>query len=202
MFTIRSSGYENATRRFEEILQTKLGIPMAPLHRMVKPSSMVFGDLANAARYGRTPDYNPRNVRQLTHSTAGDIDRALSGTKMAGLGAAFKRAEAAHGINAWVLTAIASHESAFGTSQIARDKKNLFGFQAYDSSPYASARTFRTVEEGIDHVAAYLSKSYLTKGGEYYHGLAIDDIGRRYATDPQWAQKVRTHLEALIQRSE
>ena len=45
-------------------------------------------------------------------------------------------------INGIFVASIAIHESAWGTSKIARDKKNLFGYGAYDSNPYNGAYQF------------------------------------------------------------
>ena len=58
---------------------------------------------------------------------------------------------------------MAIHESGWGSSKIAKDKKNLFGFGAYDRSPYDSAVTFATYEEGIETVAKYLVKNYINE---------------------------------------
>ena len=102
-----------------------------------------------------------------------------------------------NGVNAWFLAAIATHESAYGTSRIAQDKNNLFGFQAYDATPYASARSFETMADGVDYVASFLSKAYLTPGGAYYNGTSVDAVGTRYATDTRWAEAVKRHMKAL-----
>ncbi len=45
-------------------------------------------------------------------------------------------------INGVFVAAMAIHESAWGTSKIARDKNNLFGYGAYDSNPYNGAYQF------------------------------------------------------------
>ncbi|MBR2290307.1 MAG: glucosaminidase domain-containing protein [Clostridia bacterium] len=73
----------------------------------------------------------------------------------------FYYAEQEYGINGVFLASLAIHESGWGTSRIALDKKNLFGYQAYDASPYASAKQFETYAEGIDLVARVLIKYYL-----------------------------------------
>ena len=38
------------------------------------------------------------------------------------------------------IASIAIHESAWGTSQIAQEKHNLFGYGSYDQTPYESSR--------------------------------------------------------------
>jgi beta-N-acetylglucosaminidase len=119
---------------------------------------------------------------------------------MEGLGRSFVEAEQKYGVNALFLTSLAIHESAYGSSKIAKDKNNLFGFAAYDGSPYSSARTFTTKEQGIDHVASYLSENYLTEGGKYYGGATVEGVGKRYATDPNWANAIRQIIDKLMQK--
>ena len=65
----------------------------------------------------------------------------------------FYYAEQEYGINGVVLASLAIHESGWGTSKIALNKNNLFGYQAYDNSPYASSKQFDSYSEGIDLVA-------------------------------------------------
>ena len=114
---------------------------------------------------------------------------------------AFYDAEVKYGINGVFLASIGIHESAWGTSRIAIDKKNLFGFGAYDASPYESALTFETYAKGVDAVAAWLMMNYLLpqgsrmKNGEiasgnYFNGPTVNGVNVRYATDPEWGAKV------------
>ena len=77
----------------------------------------------------------------------------------------FYDAEQKYGINGIFLASIAIHESGWGKSRIAIDKHNLFGFGAYDESPYESAVTFDSYSEGALTVAAWLSTNYLNPAG-------------------------------------
>lgn len=118
-----------------------------------------------------------------------DIDRAFAAVgapALVGLGNAFKRAERDTGINALFLAAIAIHESDRGTSNIARQKNNLFGWGAYDSDPFESAYAFATREIGISYVASRLKVVYVDGWGL----KTIDEIGRKYASDSGWGIKV------------
>ena len=126
------------------------------------------------------------------------INRRLAGTNMAGLGQAFKNAEKKYGVNAIFLTGLAIHESDYGRSQIAQVKNNLFGFMAYDSSPFSSAGYFDSFEAGIDHVARYLSQHYLTEGGQFYSGKSMAAINKRYATDQSWNVKIMTRIRTFL----
>ena len=120
----------------------------------------------------------------------------------------FYYAEQEYGINGVFLASIAIHESGWGTSRIALDKNNLFGYQAYDDSPYDSAKQFETYEEGIDLVARVLIKYYLnSKGtsiyggdvadGRFYSGTTIQSVNKHYATDPNWANGVYGIMKEL-----
>lgn len=178
-----SSNYQTTQNRFNQILEEKLGVSKTGKMSSTQPTQILSGDL-------RTP----------SGATAGDIDLKLKGTAMDGLGRSFVEAEQKYGVNALFLTSLAIHESAYGTSKIAKDKNNLFGFAAYDGSPYSSARTFTTKEQGIDHVASYLSENYLTEGAKYYGGATVDGVGKRYATDPNWANAIRQIMDKLMQK--
>ncbi len=119
--------------------------------------------------------------------------------------------EQQYNINGIFVAAIGIHESAWGTSKIAKNKKNLFGYRAYDSSPYSSASTFSSYSEGIDLVARLLVKYYLNpKGttiyngekavGTYYNGNTVADVNKKYATDKNWSKKVYKYMEYLYQK--
>lgn len=175
-----SSNYQTTQNRFNQILEEKLGVTKVMNQQSAQPMAAVSGDLQM-----------PSGI------SAGEINLKLKGTGMEGLGSSFVEAEQKHGVNALFLTSLAIHESAYGSSKIAKDKNNLFGFAAYDRSPYSSARTFATKEQGIDHVAAYLSEHYLTEGGKYYGGATLEGVGKRYATDPNWANAIKQIMDKL-----
>lgn len=114
---------------------------------------------------------------------------------------AFHDVESKYNINGVFVAAIAIHESNWGKSNIALNKKNLFGFGAYDATPYESAVTFDTYENGINTVAEWLSKNYLnesgtvlpngeTATGRYYNGATVKGVNTRYATDKNWSNRV------------
>lgn len=123
----------------------------------------------------------------------------------------FYYAERQYGINGVYLASMAIHEGGWGTSKIANDKKNLFGYGAYDSNPYGGAASFNTYAEGIDLVARVLVKNYLNpKGteiydgqiasGMYYNGPTLTGVNTRYATDKNWANAVFKWMTYLYNR--
>lgn len=123
----------------------------------------------------------------------------------------FYYAEKQYGINGIYLASMAIHEGGWGTSKIANDKKNLFGYGAYDSNPYGGSFAFDTYAEGIDLVARVLVKNYLNKpgteiydgqvaNGTYYNGPTLTGVNTRYASDKNWANAVFKWMTYLYNR--
>ena len=109
--------------------------------------------------------------------------------------------EQQYNINGVFVAAVGIHESAWGTSNISKSKKNLFGYGAYDSDPSGSAYNFQSYAEGIDLVARVFVKYYLnpagtpiyggeTATGTYYEGATLTAVNKRYASDKNWANGV------------
>ena len=143
----------------------------------------------------------PNNVflGEPSYFTSNEINKYLEGTRMEGLGGAFIKAELTYDINSAVLMAIAIHESGWGGSQIAMLKNNLFGYKAYDSSPYTSAGQFQNTEDGVMHVARELRANYINKNGKYNIGNAsLNDINQNYASDKLWAVKITATVKKFV----
>ena len=111
-------------------------------------------------------------------------------------------------INGVFVAAVGIHESAWGTSKIAQEKKNLFGYGAYDSNPYNGAYHFSSYSESIDLLARVFVKYYINPkgksiyGGEkatgtYYNGANLSGINTKYATDKNWANGVYQQMKYL-----
>ena len=119
--------------------------------------------------------------------------------------------EKQYNINGLFVAAVGIHESAWGTSKIARDKNNLFGYGAYDSNPYNGAYSFSDYSESIDLLARVFVKYYLNPkgtsiyGGEkaagtYYNGPTLTGVNTKYATDKNWANAVYQHIKYLYNK--
>lgn len=119
--------------------------------------------------------------------------------------------EKQYNINGIFVAAVGIHESAWGTSKIALQKNNLFGYGAYDSSPYNSAYTYNDYSQSIDLIARVFVKYYLNPkgtsiyGGEiavgtYYNGPTLTGVNTRYATDKNWANAVFLHMKYLYNK--
>jgi len=116
--------------------------------------------------------------------------------------------EEQYGINGVFVAAVGIHESGWGTSKIAKNKYNLFGYGAYDSNPYNGAYSFENYSESIDLIARVFVKYYLNpKGtkiydnqkasGKYYSGNTLSAVNKKYATDKNWANAVYNHMKYL-----
>lgn len=119
--------------------------------------------------------------------------------------------EKQYNINGMFVAAVGIHESAWGTSKIALNKNNLFGYGAYDSNPYNGAYTFDDYAEAIDLVSRVFVKYYLnpkgekiydgqTANGRYYSGNTLSAVNKKYATDKNWAKGVYTHMQYLYNK--
>ena len=119
--------------------------------------------------------------------------------------------EKQYNINGIFVAAVGIHESAWGTSKIALQKNNLFGYGAYDSNPYNGAYKFESYSESIDLIARVLVKYYINpKGtsiydnqkasGKYYNGNTLSAINKKYATDKKWSNGVYTWMEYLYNK--
>ncbi len=113
-----------------------------------------------------------------------------------------------YNINGIFVAAIGIHESAWGTSKLAKNKYNLFGYGAYDSNPYNGAYSFSSYSESIDLIARVLVKYYINPAGtkiydgqvasgKYYSGNTILAVNKKYATDTNWGNSVYKYMQYL-----
>jgi len=130
-----------------------------------------------------------------------DVERLVSETPLAGFGAAFAEAEQSYSVNALALLAIAALESAWGTSSLARERNNLFGYMAFTEVPGA-AKWFDSWDDSIAAAARTLRSRYLDTGGQYYRGGTLRAIGLFWATDTEWAAKVASIVALLAIRAD
>ncbi|MNJ90624.1 putative endo-beta-N-acetylglucosaminidase precursor [compost metagenome] len=141
------------------------------------------------------------DLRTPSGLSSEDIEKILEGTKFAGLGAAFAKAEEKYHINAYYLIAHAAWESSWGTSKLAKNKNNLFGFAAYDNSAYKSATKFNTKEDCIYRVAEFVNEHYLDEDGDHYNGPTLKGMNKKYASDEQWANGIASVIKSLVNRN-
>lgn len=156
-------------------------------------------------------------LNQSTNLTYDDYKKILSGIPfdknhiIEDNAEVFYNMDKDYNINGIFLASIAIHESCWGTSTIAKDKKNLFGYGAYDSSPYESSNSFETYAVGIETVAKALVKYYINEQGtpiyddevakgSYYNGSTVEAVNQKYASDTEWHTKVYSYMKYLYNR--
>lgn len=147
-----------------------------------------------------------QDYQVILSNNSQDVYNTFSNNAMA-----FYNAEQQYDINGIFLAAIGIHESAWGTSTIALNKNNLFGYGAYDSDPYNMSLTFDDYEDGINTVAKALVKYYLNVPGSsifdnqsaigsYYNGPTVAGVNVRYASDKEWHTKVYNYMVKLYSK--
>lgn len=142
-------------------------------------------------------------MRSLTRYTgeelSGMIDDFIDSygyenSKMTGIGSCMESNQNTYGVNALLMAGIAANESGWGSSQICRDKNNLFGLNAVDSSPYTSAGTFLSAEACVsDFAQIWMSKGYLNPDDWRYFGGFLGNkasgLNVKFGSDPYWGEK-------------
>ena len=137
------------------------------------------------------------DLRTPSNATAEDIEKMLAGTKLAGLGQAFVDAEKTYGVNALYMMGLAAEESAYGTSNYAVKRNNLYGWGAVDSNPDL-AKHFETKYSATLFVASKLKQNYLTEGGAYHEGYSARSVDVHYCTDKKHADKIVSCINYLL----
>jgi len=170
-------------------------------------SSMAIGTKyysADGVNFDNFKVENPflyRDLRKPTNYTAAELDKVYSlmnikGSRLAGKGAVFKEAEKRYQVNALYLMAHSALESAWGRSQIAKDKNNFFGIAAYDTTPYDSAKSFDNVDKGILGAAKWIRENYIDEGRTYL-GNKSSGMNVLYASDPYWGEKIASIMMTI-----
>ena len=138
--------------------------------------------------------------RSITEYTASELNKAIanfskSTSKMLNLGQSFIDNQNLYGVNALLMIGVAANESAWGSSNIAMTKNNLFGHAAYDSDPNGSSNGYSSPAYSIYyHAAKFVSKGYCDCITDWkYYGSFLGDkasgMAVKYASDPYWGEK-------------
>jgi beta-N-acetylglucosaminidase len=101
-----------------------------------------------------------------------------------GLGHAFNRYAKDNDFDVLHSIAHGAIESGWGTSIIARNKKNLYGWTAYDSSAYESAKGFKSYEDCIKFWSYEFNRTYLEPSGRWFSGNNEYCVNINYASSP------------------
>jgi len=144
------------------------------------------------------------NLLQVPNVTGAQIDNAVrsirSDSGLIGLGDVIVETGKRHNINPIYIVSHAALESAWGTSRIAREKNNLFGYAAFDHCPYDCAQGYASKADSVKFVMEKVKQNYLTPGGAYYNGAHLAGMNVRYATDKQWANSITSIMNNIASR--
>jgi len=136
-------------------------------------------------------------LRSKTNISADTIESFLRGinpnSSLVGHCGDFITEQNTYGVNGLLLFAMACQESAYGTSGYATQRNNLFGWNAYDSSP-GSASYFSSLSACINEQAGINLRGYIdiTDGRFFSSSLGNkgSGINVKYASDPYWGMKI------------
>ena len=148
--------------------------------------------------------YQYLSFRSKTNYSASHINQFIDArttkktSKLKNTGEYFINSQNRYGVNAIIMLAIGINESGYGNSNIAQTKNNLFGLNAVDVSPGASADAFLSVESCInDFGFAWLSGKFLQPGDYRYNGAVLGNksvgLNIKYASDPYWGEKAAAY---------
>lgn len=145
----------------------------------------------------QTPEREPEG-ELLTPSglTATELEAGLLG-ELKPYAVDFIAAERETGVNAVFLAAVAALESGWNTSEVAKNKNNLFGWSV--ATGYAS---FESKEDCIAEVAACVKSLYLTPDGVYFNGYTVEAVNIRYNGTEHWEKTVKQIMQEIKERIE
>lgn len=189
---------ENPPKIGEEIKK-----PGSIIDDITKPGGSVLPDdgfeeeIREEVKKMTVEDFLKMDLRTPSKLTSQQIAFIIDNTALEGLEKYYVQAEEENGVNALFILALSLHESGRGTSDISKEKNNLFGYQAYDSDPKKHAKEFKNKGESILFVTERLKTNYLTEGGIHHNGYDLPSVNKKYASDKQWANKVATHMYSI-----
>jgi len=118
------------------------------------------------------------------------------------------------GIDPLIIMSWAINESAFGSSKIAHDKANLWGWNAVDGDAYNSATNWSNgtsmnasgAMEGLKHVCRNMYDN-VTNSTNFRYQRAVEagyepdslaGVGTWYASDPKWGEKALVYTKSIF----
>lgn len=138
------------------------------------------------------------DLREISGESTKSLQNGLV-SPMDELAGEFIACEEDHKINAIMLASIAALESGWGTSDLAENSNNLFGWKNNDGG----FMEFDSKEQCIQYVAQAISEKYLSEDGEYYSGgTTIEHIADLYCDQPEWEEQVNGIIYDIMWRIE
>lgn len=175
-------------------------------HYFYSDYSVMLSDYRNNTRKQSINPNNPYynyyqflSLRSTTSYSASELSAMInsktnSTSKMWNLGSSLVNNQNAYGVNALLTAGLAANESAWGKSDIAQKKNNIFGLNAVDSSPGESASSYASPDACVRNFAeGWMSKRYLNPNNGNYYGSFLGNkasgLNVKYASDPYWGEK-------------
>lgn len=116
-----------------------------------------------------------------------------SSSVMYGKGDTYLSLGDAYGCNGALVFALSCQESAYGTSGYAKERNNLFGWNAYDDSP-DDATYYSSVDVAIKEQMGRNLRRFADYADPRYNGTYVGSKGSgfnlKYAADPYWGMKI------------
>ena len=139
---------------------------------------------------------NETDLRTKSNVSIEEYQKMLENTALYEIAESLYNAEQKFGVNGLYLMGLACLESSYGNSNFAKNRNNIFGWNAVDSNP-GKASYFTSKSECVMFVAEKLSYNYLNENGCYFEGYTAKDIDKHYCTDKQHANKIIKIIEKL-----
>lgn len=136
------------------------------------------------------------DLRTKSNMSIEEYQKMLENTALYEIAESLYNAEQKFGVNGLYLMGLACLESFYGNSNFAKNRNNIFGWNAVDSNP-GKASYFTSKNECVMFVAEKLSNNYLSENGCYFEGYTAKDIDKHYCTDKQHANKIIKIIEKL-----
>lgn len=118
------------------------------------------------------------------------IEKNLNST-ISGYGYIFVSKSLELGLDPYLAVAIMLHETGckWNCSSLMQKCNNVGGMKGSPGCNDVAYKKFDTLEEGIDSFLSMLYKNYYSKGY-----TTPEQIGRKYAADPEWHKKVNRYV--------
>lgn len=128
------------------------------------------------------------NIKCSSNLTAEQIDILLEGTDLHGIGQAVYEIEEKNGINAFFTISVASLESGYGSSALAKNKNNLFGMLGC---------SFKSRESCVRYFGELINDY------EYNHNINMtpNSINTRYCTESKWKSDVVWLMNHYVEKA-
>ena len=162
--------------------------------------SGVGGELGytDKGKYWSNTDLTKHDLGKTVDTlTAGQLNEWINSNTdkdslMYNQGEAFMEAGKVSGLDPRYLVAHSAHETAWGKSNIVKDKNNFYGIGAFDDTPYSSAHGYEGAKAGIIEGSKFIASDYYSQGQTTLSSMHRDPSGsgHNYATDPGWADKI------------